>query len=348
MPLLCRLDFGGQPRPFVAGQFQSYTCLKRMRTLFFVVLFSLSGAVGFGQCDHTMNINVVLDGLEIESFDQTLSGELTSIDFDIGFTDVGGGSWASDLMVIVEAPNGNCVVWGGYDQPVPFQGFGCQNLGTSDLGDDNNWPDNWNNAGNANWSTNVNLAGTNLGGVGTWTITLFNAWDGFFGSATAGWNMEVVFNGICEGDCFDPDACNFNPNATLALNDLCEYAIDLYPSGLYDCEGNCLLDFDNDGICNADEVPGCQLEWACNYNPAATDPPLAGEPCTYPDSDVVDCDGTSLCAIFDSATKPNGVVQCHSRSPNCSCTAGTRKRCLLRTVSRELLRQWFRCGHRVF
>ena len=76
------------------------------------------------------------------------------------------------------------------------------------------------------------------------------------------------------GDCFDPEACNFNPNAESANNDLCEYAIDYYPSGLYDCDGNCYLDFDGDLICNALEVPGCQEPWACNYNPQATDPPL--------------------------------------------------------------------------
>ena len=76
-----------------------------------------------------MNINVVLGALEIESFDQTLSGELTSIDFDIGFTDIGGGSWASDLMVIVEA-YGN--LWFDVGTRSLFKDHGCQNLGTSD------------------------------------------------------------------------------------------------------------------------------------------------------------------------------------------------------------------------
>ena len=100
------------------------------------------------------------------------------------------------------------------------------------------------------------------------------------------------------GDCFDPEACNFNPNAESANNDLCEYAIDSYPSGLYDCDGNCYLDFDEDGICNALEIPGCQEPWACNYNPQATDPPELGLPCTYPLNDDVDCNGNSLLPQF--------------------------------------------------
>ena len=114
-----------------------------------------------------MNINVVLGALEIESFDQTLSGELTSIDFDIGFTDIGGIHGRFDG--VLEAPNGNCVVWGGYDQPVPFHGFGCQNLGTSDFGDDNYWPDTIY-TGHAN---NKCQFGRNQPRfwVGTWTIT---------------------------------------------------------------------------------------------------------------------------------------------------------------------------------
>ena len=175
--------------------------------------------------------------------------------------------------------------------------------------------------------------------LGEWTITIQNAW----GEQPCIYDLEVVFDGICEGDCFDPDACNFNPNSTLVYNDLFDYAIDLYPSGLYDCEGNCLLDFDDDGICNAAEVPGCQVEWACNYNPAATDPPLAGEPCTYPDSDVVD--RTSLATIFDSATNQ----LCHAMpflKPNHSCTARTAALlttdCFQRVVS-TMVQMWTSC-----
>ena len=51
------------------------------------------------QCNHDWNINVTLDELEIQEFDQTLGGELTSISFDVTFFDIDGGSWPADLLV---------------------------------------------------------------------------------------------------------------------------------------------------------------------------------------------------------------------------------------------------------
>ena len=39
----------------------------------------------------------------------------------------------------------------------------------------------------------------------------------------------------------------------------------------YDCEGNCLEDADEDGICDADEVAGCTDACACNFDVDATD-----------------------------------------------------------------------------
>ena len=64
------------------------------------------------------------------------------------------------------------------------------------------------------------------------------------------------------------------PELTYLHQRLCIYAIDLYPSGYYDCDGVCYDDIDVDGICDDLEIPGCQEPWACNYNPNATDPLL--------------------------------------------------------------------------
>jgi hypothetical protein len=38
-----------------------------------------------------------------------------------------------------------------------------------------------------------------------------------------------------------------------------------------DCQGNCLSDADEDGVCDEFEVGGCAQTSACNYNPEATD-----------------------------------------------------------------------------
>ena len=39
----------------------------------------------------------------------------------------------------------------------------------------------------------------------------------------------------------------------------------------YDCDGNCLVDTDGDGVCDGFESAGCQDAEACNYDADATD-----------------------------------------------------------------------------
>ena len=65
------------------------------------------------------------------------------------------------------------------------------------------------------------------------------------------------------------------------------------------CGGGCPGDMDNDGICDAEEIPGCTDAAACNYAPNATDDdgscelPTAGFDC---DSDCLnDQDGDGVC-----------------------------------------------------
>ena len=82
--------------------------------------------------------------------------------------------------------------------------------------------------------------------------------------------MEIVlmiFDGdlICDEleilGCTDLNACNFNINATESNNEIdCEYP-DEYPLNIYNCDGDCILDLDNDGYC--DSIDNCPTE----YNP---------------------------------------------------------------------------------
>ena len=117
---------------------------------------------------------------------------------------------------------------------------------------------------------------------------------------------------VCTGDaviegCTDASACNYDPtanvdNGSCATLDECGVCGgDGIPEGAcgcdgngpdeyYDCEGNCINDTDNDGICDELEIPGCQDEAACNYNSDATDDDSS---CTYPD-DLYNCDGTCV------------------------------------------------------
>ena len=81
----------------------------------------------------------------------------------------------------------------------------------------------------------------------------------------------------CSG-CTVAEACNYNPDATIADSESCNYPLDLYGATHYDCDGNCLNDTDSDGVCDEDEIAGCQDATACNYDATATDD--SGS-CTY-------------------------------------------------------------------
>lgn len=56
------------------------------------------------------------------------------------------------------------------------------------------------------------------------------------------------------------------------------------------CGGDCLSDTDGDGLCDADEVPGCMDGMACNYDPQATDD---NGSCIYAQP-AFDCNGDCL------------------------------------------------------
>jgi len=71
----------------------------------------------------------------------------------------------------------------------------------------------------------------------------------------------------CSG-CTDPEACNYDADATLPST--CFDAEDTYGVDFVDCDGNCLEDSDNDGVCDALEVSGCTDVLACNYDALAT------------------------------------------------------------------------------
>lgn len=103
--------------------------------------------------------------------------------------------------------------------------------------------------------------------------------------------------------CTDSTACNYNAIATVNDNScLLATGCDTC-SGATDGSGSIVDgDVDNDGICNADEITGCQDALACNYDADATD---EGD-CIYPMADF-DCDGNALGCAED--INNNGTVE---------------------------------------
>ena len=93
--------------------------------------------------------------------------------------------------------------------------------------------------------------------------------------------LSVVDNdsdddGVCDADeiagCQDATACNYNENATDS-DDSCVFTTGCETcSGETDGTGTIVdNDSDDDGVCDADEIAGCQDITACNYNENATD-----------------------------------------------------------------------------
>ncbi|MEN9333916.1 MAG: hypothetical protein RLY35_1096 [Bacteroidota bacterium] len=89
--------------------------------------------------------------------------------------------------------------------------------------------------------------------------------------------------------CTDQSACNYNPSANVNVG--C-----IYPQQYYNCAGNCLVDVDNDGICDQLEVLGCTNPSACNFNPSAG---LNDNSCYFP---LQSCDDSNINTVGDTWT----------------------------------------------
>ena len=116
--------------------------------------------------------------------------------------------------------------------------------------------------------------------------------EDIFGLSSGNYTLYAVDNLGCEAvlsldildfGCDDLDACNYNP--AVSGGGSCDY-----PETNYDCDGNCLNDADEDGICDEFEMVGCTDSSACNYSSEATDD--TGE-CSFPEFGYT-CDGECL------------------------------------------------------
>lgn len=98
--------------------------------------------------------------------------------------------------------------------------------------------------------------------------------------------------------CMDSLACNFDENATNEISGICEY-----PEEYYDCDGNCLIDLDGDGVCHELEILGCMDSEADNFNPLATD----DDSCYYT---IYGCTDQLACNYDELANEDFGGVLC--------------------------------------
>ena len=235
-----------------------------LRTTFLFLALSLVAMAPqstSAQCIAELSIDEFVSGGQTVSNSFELAGNLVYVDIAL-YWQGGGSSWPADLAIVIEAPNGQCVAWWGW-QPTGIPP-GCNNLG--DI-----WPPNWTTTNWGNYSFFIDTNGnpsipTTLSGSGNWTISFTNTW-----SAYADYDMEITLGGLyfdCPGECNDILACNYVESPALINNFLCEYT-DEIPGEVCDCEtgdvydlnltcgGDCWEDLDGDGICDLDDEAFC-------------------------------------------------------------------------------------------
>ena len=266
-----------------------------------VALFGLSSQ-GHAQCTSTLELDATLAAGESASASIYLNGELNSFTVNLNFNGTGG-SWAGDMLIYVYAPDGSCVGWGGYSYGVTN---GCTDLGS---GFANGWVGGWNSGVAGFYTHYADASDWGLSGSGDWVVEVENAYTS---SGGATYDLEFVFEGPCEGDCPDPEACNYVPEEEQLnpLDEACVYPEDLYGIG-FDCDGVCLGDADGDGICdeedtcfgdidecgvcNGTNVSGCDDQGACNFDPLAN---CNDGSCLYID-ECGECGGTGITGCMD-------------------------------------------------
>ena len=152
-------------------------------------------------------------------------------------------------------------------------------------------------------------------------------------------------DGVCDGDeivgCQDETACNYDATATDAGN--CVYA----DGNCEVCDGNggvTIQDSDGDGVCDGDEITGCTVSSACNYNPNATDEDgsciFAVDPCDICDGSggIIDgdidndgiCNGDEVAGCTDATAcnyDPTATDDDGSCEPNIQCINGNTYDC---------------------
>ena len=115
------------------------------------------------------------------------------------------------MLILIESPNGACFEIGGYNML-----YGCDT--TAD------YPAGWNSSSAGVYTATFD-AGGELLEAGNWTISVMNGWSA--SPESVNYDLELVLEGPCAlpdviPGCLDPNACNFDPEATLNDN-TCEY-----------------------------------------------------------------------------------------------------------------------------
>jgi hypothetical protein len=142
-----------------------------------------------------------------------MTGELNVLTFELNFYGTTQ-SYPADMMVYVYAPDGNCAVWGGWNVTPTGD---CNDLGT---GNSNSWPSSWSTTVNGLYTHSLDVSEAGLGGAGVWTVVIQNGWSA---SSQVVYDLQLVFEGPCQGECDNAEACNYVEDAQWGVEEACLY-----------------------------------------------------------------------------------------------------------------------------
>jgi MYXO-CTERM domain-containing protein len=115
--------------------------------------------------DQVLNLgNNTLTGGNFNEYQFNLSGSLTGFSINFDYVTGGGGSWASDMLLLIIDPNGAGQYWGGFNvSPAGYTDSGIWGFDGSAS------------ANSGNYGDSKSVAG--LSGNGTWTFRVYNGWS---------------------------------------------------------------------------------------------------------------------------------------------------------------------------
>lgn len=194
---------------------------------------------------------------------------------------------ASDLSIIVEAPDGTCKQIGGFDVD-----FGCTSSGF--------WPASWQSTADGDYVGAATI-GNAPEGIGNWSVRIGNGWSE---SEGAFFQAEISIYDLCvevdpEG-CMDPMGCNFNP-AAVTDDGSCDFET------CYGCTSAAACNYTagatmDDGSCEYLTCQGCTEPGACNFDLSAT---IEDNSCEY--FSCAGCTNFEACNFDPGATIENGT-----------------------------------------
>ena len=202
------------------------------------VVLMITPLLGYTQCNTTVSFDTWLSGGQSTSQNIKKTGTLTQVQFNLNFS-ANGGEYPADMIIVITGANGNCMAGEGWNINPPST---CYDI---------NFPGNWTTTQNGFYTYTMSALPAGISGDGTWFFDLQNGWSNT--GSNANYDLDIILFGVCDqGDCMNPLACNYNPDASFEDNSFCEF-----PSFGYNCLGECIVDSDSDGICDLFEIGGC-------------------------------------------------------------------------------------------